>query len=264
MKRNVILNLFVIPLIILVTSLVVNAWIISENLSEIYINGEATNLQSPNSEIIETIPIGEGDASQLIGVVVDDNPGYMYGRMEGNGNWVRTGNIIHITGSGKTEAEVVPPSGPAMVDTETQVRLFLELSLETSYPVSISGAWSVLREGPIVDPWVNNFARGTVKLREEIGWDLGEWIFLNDSIHSDNGNGSDTFSWEGYLGPGLYDFELDIWTRSDVNGVLWEGNASIQVSDVTIRVGEVPIPGAVWLLGSGLIGIVGIRRKFKN
>jgi len=28
--------------------------------------------------------------------------------------------------------------------------------------------------------------------------------------------------------------------------------------------GAVPIPGAVWLLGSGLVGIVGIRRKFKK
>jgi hypothetical protein len=27
---------------------------------------------------------------------------------------------------------------------------------------------------------------------------------------------------------------------------------------------HVPIPGALWLLGSGLIGIVGIRRKFKK
>ena len=26
----------------------------------------------------------------------------------------------------------------------------------------------------------------------------------------------------------------------------------------------VPIPGAVWLLGSGLIGLIGIRRKLKN
>jgi hypothetical protein len=26
----------------------------------------------------------------------------------------------------------------------------------------------------------------------------------------------------------------------------------------------VPIPGAVWLLGSGLIGIVGLRRRFKK
>lgn len=29
-------------------------------------------------------------------------------------------------------------------------------------------------------------------------------------------------------------------------------------------VSGVPIPGALWLFGSGLIGIVGIRRKFKN
>lgn len=27
---------------------------------------------------------------------------------------------------------------------------------------------------------------------------------------------------------------------------------------------QVPIPGAIWLLGSGLIGIVGIRKKFKK
>ena len=27
---------------------------------------------------------------------------------------------------------------------------------------------------------------------------------------------------------------------------------------------QVPIPAAVWLLGSGLIGIVGLRRKFKT
>ena len=29
-------------------------------------------------------------------------------------------------------------------------------------------------------------------------------------------------------------------------------------------VAEVPIPGAVWLLGCGLVGLVGLRRKIKN
>jgi hypothetical protein len=29
-------------------------------------------------------------------------------------------------------------------------------------------------------------------------------------------------------------------------------------------VGQVPVPGAVWLLGSGLIGLVAIRKRFKN
>jgi hypothetical protein len=27
---------------------------------------------------------------------------------------------------------------------------------------------------------------------------------------------------------------------------------------------NVPLPSALWLLGSGLIGIVGVRRKFKK
>jgi len=33
---------------------------------------------------------------------------------------------------------------------------------------------------------------------------------------------------------------------------------------MTLETSPVPIPSAVWLLGSGLIGIVGIRRKFKT
>lgn len=36
----------------------------------------------------------------------------------------------------------------------------------------------------------------------------------------------------------------------------------VMLSEVQFE--AVPIPGAVWLLGSGLIGIVGIRRKLKN
>lgn len=34
------------------------------------------------------------------------------------------------------------------------------------------------------------------------------------------------------------------------------------IDDVSVAV--VPIPGAVWLLGSGLVGLVGLRRKFKS
>ncbi|WP_207683794.1 VPLPA-CTERM sorting domain-containing protein [Desulfonema magnum] len=31
-----------------------------------------------------------------------------------------------------------------------------------------------------------------------------------------------------------------------------------------VNVSAFPIPGAVWLLGSGLIGLAGIRRKVKK
>jgi hypothetical protein len=34
-------------------------------------------------------------------------------------------------------------------------------------------------------------------------------------------------------------------------------------AQVTFK-GVVPIPGAVWLFGSGLIGILGLRRKFRS
>ena len=45
-----------------------------------------------------------------------------------------------------------------------------------------------------------------------------------------------------------------------VTAALGDSSASARV----IVADAVPIPGAVWLLGSGLIGIVGIKRKFKK
>jgi len=44
----------------------------------------------------------------------------------------------------------------------------------------------------------------------------------------------------------------------------WYPNSSPFDTNWTYTAEVVPIPGAVWLLGSGLIGIVGIRRKFKK
>jgi len=62
------------------------------------------------------------------------------------------------------------------------------------------------------------------------------------------------------------------WTNSGANKIQ---RASLDGSNVTdlitgledpysIAVNAIPIPSAAWLLGSGLIGIVGIRRKFRN
>ena len=43
----------------------------------------------------------------------------------------------------------------------------------------------------------------------------------------------------------------------------WLADDSANIG-VKILGNPVPVPGALWLLGSGLIGIVGIRRKFKS
>ena len=41
-------------------------------------------------------------------------------------------------------------------------------------------------------------------------------------------------------------------------------NCGIIIDDVSLTSSQVPIPAAIWLLGSGLIGLVGLRRKFKK
>lgn len=48
------------------------------------------------------------------------------------------------------------------------------------------------------------------------------------------------------------------WTGHN-EGSLWYAN-NVMYAKLT----AVPIPGAVWLLGSGLVGIVGMRRKFRK
>jgi hypothetical protein len=41
-------------------------------------------------------------------------------------------------------------------------------------------------------------------------------------------------------------------------------NGDVFIDEVQINTRCVPIPGAVWLLGSGLVTLVGLRRKFRK
>lgn len=50
---------------------------------------------------------------------------------------------------------------------------------------------------------------------------------------------------------------LDSDAQISSTGHLWQG----ETEDYRINVAPVPIPGAVWLLGSGLLGLIGVRRK---
>ena len=75
---------------------------------------------------------------------------------------------------------------------------------------------------------------------------------------------------DGSIGnPAWYLFDLQ-----NLNGASWNGTDTLELSDfwpgqgaisnVRIYGNPVPIPAAVWLLGSGLLGLVGIRRRFKK
>ena len=56
---------------------------------------------------------------------------------------------------------------------------------------------------------------------------------------------------------GDYTFKFDFYNDHSYN--FSHGNVYLLVEPAAV-----PVPGAVWLLGSGLIGIVGIRRKLKK
>ena len=48
--------------------------------------------------------------------------------------------------------------------------------------------------------------------------------------------------------------------QGDIDGQIQVNPVELGVSQVSL----VPIPGAVWLLASGLVGLVGLRRRFQN
>jgi hypothetical protein len=62
-------------------------------------------------------------------------------------------------------------------------------------------------------------------------------------------------------GGAVYYFDFDSGTQGPVDPQYWYWNIhAIAVHDGNVGGSSVPIPAAVWLLGSGLIGLIGIRR----
>jgi len=57
----------------------------------------------------------------------------------------------------------------------------------------------------------------------------------------------------------IYDTRGDAYTLSTVSGI----NGFTDLSLTVTSVAAVPLPGAVWLFGSSLLGLLGLRKKVR-
>jgi hypothetical protein len=91
-----------------------------------------------------------------------------------------------------------------------------------------------------------------------IKWWGHDW----ESVYPKNTTPEFGFHAEGVV-PGKKDSELvTFWAGGDTaHGY---GTYSYYTTSLTSPVSPVPIPGAVWLLGSGLLGLMGLRRKYSS
>ncbi len=95
------------------------------------------------------------------------------------------------------------------------------------------------------------------------------WDTLANRNPSEAGSNEDRKDDLGYAFDTVYEIEHTLThTASSLiiyfEGDLVDGNGKWGLDNVIVEIDPVPIPGAVWLLGSGLIGLVGLRRKFRK
>ncbi len=168
--------------------------------------------------------------------------------------------VLILAGSGPAESAVIL-DGAYITAVEDFVYGGATYDVEFKY-----GTFNAVFGSTIPEFWGDS----TPDIHEDIGLALCQ--AFNDAGHQtkiirDGSNATSTF----YLPIGegtnstLYDFEgfrndTPPWSWSNTYTEVGKGSVLGMFAVFT----PVPIPGAVWLLGSGLIGLVGVRRSFRK
>jgi len=115
--------------------------------------------------------------------------------------------------------------------------------------------------------WIMNVSESNLLLDGGIGDNNVLWY-----VDADEGEGSFTFNNVTFYGMSMWDLDPDdVQNIMNFNNVQFCGQvitdqvsfSNVSGSACTFDTSAVPVPAAVWLFGSGLIGLVGIARRKK-
>ena len=154
----------------------------------------------------------------------------------------------------------------------------LAISLYDGYTVEWHGDWRLpfTADGPLEFGYDGTTAYGYNVINSEMGHLYYEELGNLGQYDTD---GNTYPNWEGAFDPGDFDnlrYRYAYWSgteHSDNTGLAWRFymKSGLQLINAKINndhgvaihnatVSSVPIPGAIWLLGPGLLGMVGFRR----
>ncbi|MFH2066837.1 MAG: VPLPA-CTERM sorting domain-containing protein [Pseudomonadota bacterium] len=172
---------------------------------------------------------------------------------------------------------------------------------QTSWTTTMEGAWDWVDEGPMGADWIGlqgmigGMGQGSLDIYAPIadvagltnvwlqyvsyipngssGANVGAGLAFDSAITNPSGSASKNYeqitALDGQGGSGDWWLITEEWQLADAGDLLFlRINADVpgtsnMIDSVQLMTSAsaVPIPGAVWLMGTGLIGLVGIRRR---
>lgn len=106
----------------------------------------------------------------------------------------------------------------------------------------------------------STFSANSIDLAELMGF--GDVTVTFSGVRSNNAIVNQAFTLDGDLGFETFLFSSDF---TDLVSLSWDNQADFNAFDNIVvdvpATAPVPVPGAVWLLGAGLSGLLGLRRR---
>ncbi len=162
--------------------------------------------------------------------------GYNFPVFNASDGWAGGGqnsvyDVDHIYGDGIAGAEVSDPNNElSLIQLSGESLVDITFEVLTDYTYTLTG-----------DLFAN--ALGRVDL------------FFDGNTASESDG---IFSFSGYLAAGSYNLTIDALAAIDGSQLATSGfNYDLQLTEVS----AIPLPAAVWLFGSGLIGLIGLARR---